>query len=229
MHEGMRRGLSTKRVLLGTFAVLLLLIGGFVAFFSATDEGNPTVIGTPTPTATDVIDGPAPDEGGSTVAAGSSADAFPVITSRNLAGDEVTLPASFGDETTVVLLSWGRSDQPSVDGWVAALRDVEADVSGLDHVQLAVSSDGGAVTRNAVYFFMGQAFPDPEDQSRIIPLFTDPRTLGNLLGVASIDDLTVVLVTDGKIVWRHRGEHSADAEEAMLAELLTGSPRATPS
>lgn len=151
---------------------------------------------------------------------------FPQLTTRDLDGREVLLPAGLPGELTVVLVAFRRSHQALVDSWVPWLEARMAVDSRLRVVELPVLALHWAPGRSAIDGGMAAAIPDPVVRRRTLTVYTDVRRVAAALGIEDRETITVCLVDrSGRVWWKGSGgfdRATAAALEAAVPDDLDG-------
>ncbi|HEX8970392.1 hypothetical protein [Oryzihumus sp.] len=151
---------------------------------------------------------------------------FPQLTTRDLDGREVLLPAGLPGELTVVLVAFRRSHQALVDSWVPWLEARMATDSRLRVVELPVLALHWAPGRGAIDGGMAAAIPDRAVRRRTLTTYTDVRRVTAALGIADRETITVCLVDrTGRVWWKGSGgfdRAKVAALEAAMPDDLDG-------
>ena len=159
----------------------------------------------------------APDSGGRHIAR------LPQVTTRDLNGVRRTLP---NGRLSILLIAYQRWQQVEVDTWMPTMAALERAHSDISYFELPVVGEMSGVGRRSLDFFMRRGIPDQDVRSRTLTFYVDTSEIREPLGIPDEDHVAVILVdTDGLVLWRGAGPHSADAERSLRAAIQDATSR----
>lgn len=147
----------------------------------------------------------------------------PTDAGTTLAGDDVTFAGLVGSGTAVVLISFER-DQ--TEDMLAAFPALERLASGSTRYAVApvlprgIRAMGGLIDRG-----IRKRVPVASRQARTATFYLDKEAFRAALGIAHEDELALLIVRDGAVVWRGEGPVTPGREAEVAAALAT--PTAT--
>jgi hypothetical protein len=147
---------------------------------------------------------------------------FPSITTHDLNRREVTLPSGLEGEYNLLLLGYQRWHQEQYKTWLPFAARVENANPAFRHYELPVVGRMNPVGRFFLDEGMRAGIPGREARERVFTLYVDLAALNRQLGIASTQEITLLLVRrDGAILWRETGAWTAEKgtslEEALRA------------
>jgi hypothetical protein len=143
---------------------------------------------------------------------------LPAVSGYALDRTKVALPADFASPLNLLILLFQRDQEPQVDAWAQAVRDV----AGMQVWLMPVSARENGVYRWWLNASFRSNLPVAQPRHFVLPVYVNkPQFLG-ALQVGSERDV-VVLLTDkaGKVLWRTSGP-VADDKKAGLVGFVKG-------
>ncbi len=149
---------------------------------------------------------------------------FPTVTSENLEGRSLTLPADFAGDRNVVFVAFLMQQQKDVDSWSPWLRQALARHPGSDFYEIPTIQRMVAPMRWMINRGMRGGIPDRAVRERTVTLYIDKGPFKAALGITSEAEIQVLLVDRaGRVRWRTTGPFTA-AKAAELDRALAASP-----
>jgi hypothetical protein len=133
---------------------------------------------------------------------------FPTVKASTLSKDRIVVPQEFTADRNVLLISFGRDMQESIDAWDAALAPMR---EGSDNIQVyntPLIPNPGAIVRGFISSGFRGIYKDESVRDRTVILFIDEDEVFPALGIGEEDKAQpLVLVTDqaGTILGRVSG------------------------
>jgi hypothetical protein len=148
---------------------------------------------------------------------------FPNVTGQNLNGKTFNLPKDFQGPASFVFVAFTRGQQAQVDSWKTFVAGARARYPAVGEYEVPTLSRGNALFRGFIDGGMRNGIRDAATRAATITLYIDKRPFDASLGIASEDDIVVLLVSpDGAVLWRASGAYEqgkAAGFEAALAAL----------
>lgn len=147
---------------------------------------------------------------------------FPTVTSENLEGRTLTLPADFAGDRNVVFVAFLMQQQKDVDTWSPWLRQTLPKHPGSDFYEIPTIQRMVAPMRWVINRGMRGGIPDRAVRERTVTLYIDKGPFKQSLGITTESVIQVLLVDKaGKIWWRTTGPYTP-AKAAELEQALAG-------
>jgi hypothetical protein len=142
--------------------------------------------------------------------------ALPPVTAYALDRAKVTLPSDFAAPLNLLLLSFQRDQQSTVDGWFGAL----GTTPGVQTWLLPVSQRENMLYRWWLNASLRGSQPASQPRKYTVPLYVNKAEFLRSLQVWSEQDI-VLLLTDktGRVLWRTVGPVN-DSKKAELSSFL---------
>lgn len=150
---------------------------------------------------------------------------FPQVRGRTTAGEQVTLPADFPGDPTLVLMAFRRQQRGLVESWESFAARLSDDYPEFDYCELVLVNRsrgmiGGGLARQSMPDFLGlpgTLTRDLPDHAIVAPV--DKRSFRHSLGLMGEQTNYALLVDDGRVV---RGAAGALTDETAreLQSLL---------
>jgi hypothetical protein len=158
---------------------------------------------------------------------------FPDLSTRDLNGRDVTLPAAFEGQVNVVLVAYTWSQQAEVDTWLPALRAREARIPALRTYELPVVGEMSPGQQRRLDGWMRQGITDPATRARTLTLYVDRAAFRASLGIPTERTIALLVVNPlGEVVWQGLGaydDRTARALDDAVASALSPVSRSTPA
>jgi len=154
--------------------------------------------------------------------ANESRATFPRVTGQNLNGKTLELPRAFSGPASFVFVAYVRGQQAQVDSWKSFVADVRTRFPAVGEYEVPTLSKGNALFRGFIDGGMRRGIRDVATRASTITLYIDKRPFDSALGIASEDEIAVLLVRpDGTVLWRAAGSYApgklAGLEEALAS------------
>ena len=145
---------------------------------------------------------------------------FPSLTSKDLAGNSVDLPAGFPAERTILLVAFEREQQHDIDSWVEGLHLGEGKLPWLE---LPVIDNPGAIGRWFIDNGMRRGIKDHQVWAHVVTLYTKKAEFKSAMQIGSEKEIEVFVADrSGKVFERQVGPYSQDTGNRILAALRLG-------
>lgn len=157
-----------------------------------------------------------------TFAAPTDSVRFPTVTSENLEGRSLTLPADFAGERNVVFVAFLMQQQKDVDTWSPWLRQTLPKYPGSDFYEIPTIQRMVAPMRWVINRGMRGGIPDRAVRERTVTLYLDKAPFKAALGITAESAIQVLLVDRaGRVLWRTTGPFTpakaAELDRALAA------------
>jgi len=144
----------------------------------------------------------------------AGAETFPTYTSKDLNFREVTIPAEFPGETTIVFIAYKQRQQPAINAWVTAL-GLDPEI-GAEFVELPVVGEATKLIRSTVDNGMRSGIVNTALRARTITLYENASNVNDALGFSGRNEIRVLLVKrDGEILWKTSGAVTAEKAKEL--------------
>lgn len=145
---------------------------------------------------------------------------FPSLTSKDLAGSRVDLPAGFPAERSILLVAFEREQQHDIDSWVEGLH---LGKQKLPWLELPVINNPGAMARWFIDSGMRRGIKDRQVWAHVVTLYTKKADFKAAMQITSESTITVFVADrSGKMYARETGPYTQDAGNRILAALNLG-------
>ena len=144
---------------------------------------------------------------------------FPTVKARTLNKDRITVPEDFTAARNILLLSFGRDMQESVDAWDAALTSVRESSDDVQVYNAPLIPKPNGIIRGFINGGFRSIYKDEGLRDRVVILYIDEDDVFPALNIGDDDKLQpLVMVTDqaGVILGRVAGL----AEEANISRVM---------
>ena len=159
-----------------------------------------------------------------------AADRFPDVPARNLAKQELRLPAAFTHDFNVVFVVFARNQQDEVESWIPLFSEVGKDRDDVQYWQASLMGTMGKALRAIVEGAMRGAIKEPDRRERFFLLYGDKAPILTGLGEPDDEHLLMLLVDrDGAVIWRASGARAPASEAALRAALQRSGASAPPA
>ncbi|MDG2244635.1 MAG: hypothetical protein P8L66_14215 [Rhodospirillaceae bacterium] len=148
---------------------------------------------------------------------------FPTVKARTLNKDKITVPADFTAARNIMLLSFGRDMQESVDAWDAVLVTVREASDAVQVYNAPLIPKPNGIVRGFINGGFRGIYKDKGIRDRVVILYIDEDEVFSALNISEEDKQhPLVMVTDqqGVIIGRVSGLADA-ANVAQVVALLT--------
>ena len=159
------------------------------------------------------------------LAIASDSARFPVVTSVNLEGKTLTLPADLAGERNVVFVAFLRQQQADVDTWVPFVKPLLARTPGTDYYEIPTIRRMVAPMRWMINRGMKGGIDDRAARERTVTLYIDKEPFKRSLAITDEHTIHVLLVDrTGRVLWRTTGAFD-QAKGAALEQALAEGAR----
>jgi hypothetical protein len=144
---------------------------------------------------------------------------FPTVKARTLNKDKITVPTDFTAARNIMLLSFGRDMQESVDEWDAALITVREASDAVQVYNAPLIPKPNGIVRGFINGGFRSIYKDEAMRDRVVILYIDEDEVFSALNITEEDkQQPLVMVTDqqGAIIGRVPGL----ADEANVAQVV---------
>jgi hypothetical protein len=152
---------------------------------------------------------------------------MPTVSTRSLAGAELTLPRDLPGERTLVMIGFEFDHQKVMDEWNQKM-NLQAEQR--EWVQLHGISRSWSLISGFINDRKRPSYPDAAVQARTIPVYTDVSAFITGLGFA--DDVKLVklavVTRNGEVLDSAQGSYDAGSA-ATLLKALSEAPTSTPA
>lgn len=151
---------------------------------------------------------------------------FPTLTTRDLNGRAVTLPADLEGGVNILLVAYTQWQQAEVDTWLGPLGDWEREWAGVRVYELPVVGRMGPAEQRRLDGWMRWGIPDVATRARTLTLYVDRTAFRAALGIPTEDTVAVVAISrDGTVLWRGLGPYdpatARSLRDAVAAAVAT--------
>ena len=144
---------------------------------------------------------------------------MPVVTSKDLDGRVLTLPADLPGERTLVLIAFQREQQANIDSWTKGLG---LEGSTLPWLELPVINDPGAFARWFIAGGMRRGIKDHGLWKHVVTLYTNKAAFKQALKLQSESEVyALVLDRQGQVLEQIAGDYSPAGAARLRTALQT--------
>jgi hypothetical protein len=149
---------------------------------------------------------------------------FPVISGQDLLRRSVVLPSGLEGQYNIVLVAFQRWHQGLIDSWLLPISKLEERYPGLRHYEVPVLPRMNLFSRTFINEGMRAGIPDPTVRAATVTLYVDRDAFMRRLELPGDHTIyTMLLDSQGNVLWRSSGVYSpqvGESLEAMLAMLV---------
>ncbi|MDA3022598.1 MAG: hypothetical protein O2943_08095 [Actinomycetota bacterium] len=157
---------------------------------------------------------------------------FPNVIGRDLLGTEFKLPMQFPADINVTVIAFQQWQQAQVDAWISALAATGIPESPFNTremtvciLELPVLPGKFKLARRFIDGGMAASIKNPIVLARTITIYGSVGNFRQSLGITSISDVSVRVVTrTGAVSWGTTGAVNA-AEVGQICKLVAANPR----
>ena len=150
---------------------------------------------------------------------------FPKVRGRAATGEQVTLPADFGGDPTLVLMAFRWQQRGLVESWESVAAHLSEDHPDFEYCELVLVNRkrgmiGGGFARQSMPGFLGlpdMLTADLPDHAIVAPV--DKRQFRHSLGLVGEQTNYALLVDDGRVVRGAAGALTDDAAHELESLL----------
>lgn len=144
---------------------------------------------------------------------------FPTISAENLARERKELPKDFAGRLNVVVIAFRQDQIGLLASWEPFLESLEADYRGVRFYELPTLGSSYSPIRWWIDGGMRGGIRSSRARERTITLYTRKGDFRRALGIRSEDDIAVMLLEEGVVVWRSEGEYTQEKFEELRREV----------
>lgn len=147
---------------------------------------------------------------------------FPEVEGASLSAVEHRLPGTLAGDVNLLLIAFRQWQQKDVDTWLPTATELATTYPAFRAYELPVISRMYRPASGFIDGGMRSGIPDPAVRDATITMYLDRKQFRADLGIDSIDEIVPMLVVpDGRILWRTTGRYSDDAGRS-LREVIAG-------
>ncbi|MGO8717957.1 MAG: hypothetical protein ACLQMO_01910 [Acidobacteriaceae bacterium] len=147
---------------------------------------------------------------------------FPAIQARSLDGAHLNLPAEFSGQMNLVIISFAREQQPQLDSWIPAAKQIESAHTKFRYYELPTMSRENVLYRWWFDAALRSNTTDKNLRSRILTAYVGKRAFRKSLHIANEKRAVAILVDrKGRVYWRADGPYTEQDMAAIQALLAT--------
>lgn len=139
---------------------------------------------------------------------------FPELTGTTLSDVEVSLPQDFPGSYTLVFLPLQQNHEATFRTWESYVKDLQTQNTRFDFYQILPLGDLNFFLKGIIGGAMKGAYDDMV-RERSVPLFVETEPVFTALSIPNDSEMHVLLVQQGKIIWRSTGEWSQEKADTL--------------
>jgi len=148
------------------------------------------------------------------------AETFPTLTTKNLSGTQVTLPAGFSGQKNLVLIAFEREQQKDVDTWLKVLPQLQQAHPTMAYYELPTIKRMNGMVRFFIDNGMRGGIKDQQQRARTMTLYIDKEPFKKALNLPAEDRIYALLLDkSGTVIWRSEGLYDEAKGKALAAAL----------
>ncbi len=145
---------------------------------------------------------------------------FPTVDATSLNKDHLVLPANFGGELNLVMISFAREQQQQVDTWLPAARQLEQQHPDVQYYELPTTERENLLYRWWFNSALRSNNTDPALDGRILTLYLSKGAFLRALHIPNEKKIAVLLVDRaGNVLWQTEGAFTAKKNQQLQAAL----------
>ncbi|MGD2163737.1 MAG: hypothetical protein PVG02_03100 [Anaerolineales bacterium] len=145
---------------------------------------------------------------------------FPEVSGKNLDREIRTYPNDFEGKLNLVFIAFQQWQQTSINTWLPFAATLEAERDDLTYYEFPTIQSMNRIFRTFINEGMRAGIPDPKSRERTITLYLDKEPFRAALDMPDENRIYVLLIRqDGEVLWRTRGEYSAQREQSLRAAI----------
>ena len=153
---------------------------------------------------------------------------FPTVSGKNLNRKRHKFPGDFPARLTIVLIAFRQHQQMDIDTWLPYAEELEKTYRDVAYVELPVIYKMNTFGQFMLNEGMRAGIPSLKARERTITLYLDKDRFTRDLGIASEEQIQILLVADGgEILWRETGSFTTD-KGATLNQVLMAQSQSIP-
>lgn len=144
---------------------------------------------------------------------------FPGMIGIDLHGEERILPQAFAGTYNIVIVAFEREQQAIVDTWIPIADRWIEEYKGLQFYEVPLIYELNATYRLWVNNGMRTGITDEVARKRTITVYTDREKFLNIMEMKADNIYVLLLDSEGKILWKHKGDASKKAVSSLKKQL----------
>jgi hypothetical protein len=145
---------------------------------------------------------------------------FPAVTSTDLNGRAVSLPADFAGPASIVFVAFEMHQQDDVDSWHPFVQKMRESAPSLGVFELPTIARGYLLMRFIIDNGMRSGIHDTATRASTITLYIDVKAFTRDLGLETTKSIAVFVVRpSGEILARASGRYSEEGAATIGAAL----------
>lgn len=148
---------------------------------------------------------------------------FPAVQAANLDSTQFALPQNFGGQVNLVVISFAREQQETVDSWIPAARQLEAAHGKFRYYELPTMSRENIFYRWWFDAALRSNTTDKDLRSRILTAYVNKHKFLRSMHIANDKNVVAVLIDQsGRVSWREDGAYSEQKGQTLISALPKG-------
>jgi hypothetical protein len=157
---------------------------------------------------------------GSTPAAATALGQFPALEATDLNHARLNLPRDFAGQLNLVILSFAREQQPDVDTWIPAARQIQSSHSKFRFYEPLIMSRENFLYRWWFNAALRSNTTDKDLRDRILTAYVNKPRFKRSLHIANEKKVVALLVDQkGQVYWRADGPSTDEGTRQLLAAI----------
>ena len=140
---------------------------------------------------------------------------FPQINGIDLQGTKRELPKSFEGKLNIVTVAFKREQQAEVDTWIPIAEEISKENPDIHFYEVPLIYELGAFSRTWINNGMRFGIPNEIARKRTITVYTDRKKFFELMKMEEDKIYTLLLDSDGKILWQTDGPSSKEKIQSL--------------
>lgn len=148
---------------------------------------------------------------------------FPAVQAASLDDTRFNLPQNFGGQVNLVVISFAREQQQTVDSWLPAARQIEATHNQFRYYELPTMSRQDILYRWWFDAALRSNTTDKDLRSRILTAYVNKHKFRRSLHIPNDKKVVEVLIDQsGRVLWRTDGPYTEQKKQALMSALPNG-------
>ena len=144
---------------------------------------------------------------------------FPTISAENLSRKRKELPKDFAGQLNVIVIAFRQDQVGLLASWEPFLEDLEEEYRSVRFYELPTLSSSYSPIRWWIDGGMRGGIRSPKARERTITLYTKKGDFKKALNISSEDDISVMLLEEGAVIWRTEGEYTKERFDGLRREV----------
>ncbi len=142
---------------------------------------------------------------------------FPIITTRDLNGDEKTLPADFTGDINLIFIAYYQWHQREVDSWIRTANQLEKEFENFQYYELPVVGEMNWFGQKQLDFWMRTGIQDRKTRARTLTLYVNQSEFRQQVGIDTENTIALILLNrEGKLLWQALGPYSDETAQSLF-------------